>query len=59
MHTAQVGGVDFWIFWIFDLLQLKLDWQKNSKTKVEKAFIFSFMSSYTEMRFWPKKLKSC
>jgi hypothetical protein len=40
-----LGGVDFCIFWIFDLLQRNLDWQKNSKTKVEKAFFFIFMSS--------------
>jgi hypothetical protein len=37
---STLGGVDFWIFWIFYLLQLNLDWQKNSKTKVEKAFFF-------------------
>jgi hypothetical protein len=42
-------------FWIFDLLQLNLDWQKNSKTKVEKAFFFIFMSSYAEMSFWVQK----
>jgi hypothetical protein len=41
---------------MFDLLQLNLDWQKNSKTKVEKAFFFIFKSSYAEMSFLgPKK----
>jgi hypothetical protein len=35
---------------------MNLDWQKNSKTKVEKAFSFIFMSSYPEMSFFgPKK----
>jgi uncharacterized FlgJ-related protein len=29
-----------------------LDWQKNSKAKIEKAFLFIFMSSYAEMGFW-------
>jgi hypothetical protein len=43
----SVGGVDFWIFWIFDLLQLKIDWQKNSKTKVEKLFFFISISLYS------------
>jgi hypothetical protein len=37
------GVVDFWIL---DLLQLNLDWQKDSKTKVEKAFFLIFMSSF-------------
>jgi hypothetical protein len=40
-----VGEVDFWISWIFNFLQLNLDWQKYSKTKVEKAFCFIFISS--------------
>jgi hypothetical protein len=42
-------------FWIFDLLQMNLGWQKNSQTKVEKAFFFIFMSSYAEMNFWGQK----
>jgi hypothetical protein len=28
-----------------------MDWQKNSRTKVEKAFFFIFMSSWPEMSF--------
>jgi hypothetical protein len=45
-------------FWIFNLLQLNLDRQKNSKTKIEKAFFFIFMPSYAEMSFLgPQKLK--
>jgi hypothetical protein len=41
-----------------NFLQLHLDWQKNSKTKVEKAFFFIFISSGAEMGFWgPKKRK--
>jgi hypothetical protein len=31
-NRVSIGGVDFWIFWIFDLLRRNLDWQKNSKT---------------------------
>jgi hypothetical protein len=43
---------------IFDLLQLNLYWQRNSKTKVEKG-CFIFMSSYAEMSFFgPKKVES-
>jgi hypothetical protein len=38
-------------FWIFNFIQLNLNWQKKSKTKVEKAFFFIFMSSYPEMSF--------
>jgi hypothetical protein len=30
------------IFWIFDLLQLTFVWQKNSRTKVEKALFFIY-----------------
>jgi hypothetical protein len=44
------GGSRIWIFWI-----LNLDWQKNSKTKVKKAFFFIFMSSNVEMSFWAQK----
>jgi hypothetical protein len=50
-------GVGGDVFWIFDLLQLNLGWQKNSKAKVEKAFFFIFMSSYAEISFFrPKKV---
>jgi hypothetical protein len=53
MDNCITGVVDFWIF---DLLQLNLDWQKNSETKVEKGCFFIFMSSYAEMSFLgPKK----
>jgi hypothetical protein len=45
-------GVNFLIFWIFNFYQLNLDWQKNSKTKVEEVFFFIFMSSYSEMSFY-------
>jgi hypothetical protein len=48
-----VRGVDFWIF---NLLQLKIDWQNNSKTKVEKVFFFMFMSSHAEMSFSREKI---
>jgi hypothetical protein len=34
-----VGEVDFWIFWIFNFLQLAIYGKKNSKTKVEKVFL--------------------
>jgi hypothetical protein len=33
----------------FHFLQFAIDWQNNSKTKVEKMFFFIFMSSYAEM----------
>jgi hypothetical protein len=43
----------------FPFLQLNLDSQKNSKTKVGKVFLFIFMSSYAKISFWgPKKRKS-
>jgi hypothetical protein len=32
IHSTEC---DYWIFWIFNFLQLNWDWQKNSKTKVE------------------------
>jgi uncharacterized membrane protein YfcA len=41
----------------FSFLQLNLDWRKNSKTKVEKAFFFIFMSSCAEMSFWGSRKK--
>jgi hypothetical protein len=50
-----VEGVDFWNLWIFDLLQLNLDWQKNSKAKLGKAYFCIFMSSYAEMSFFTQK----
>jgi hypothetical protein len=54
-HPWAVGGVDFWIVWIFNFLQQNLD----CKTKVEKSFFFIYMCSYAEMSFWgPKKRKS-
>jgi hypothetical protein len=37
-----VGGVDFWIFWIFDLLQLILDLQNNSNAKVAIGIFLYF-----------------
>jgi hypothetical protein len=38
--------------------EFDLDWQKNSKTNVEKAFFLIFISSYAKMSFWdPKKRK--
>jgi hypothetical protein len=43
--------VDFWIFFIFNILQFAIDWKNNSKTKVEKVFFFIFISSYAEMIF--------
>jgi hypothetical protein len=45
----SIGEVDFWIIWIFNFLQLAIDWTNNSKTKVEKVVFFIFMSSYAEM----------
>jgi hypothetical protein len=42
----------------FNIKQLNLDWQKSSKTKVEKVIFFIFISSYAEINFWgPKKEK--
>jgi hypothetical protein len=55
---CTLGEVDFWIFRIFNVQQLNLDWQRNSKTKVEKAFFLFSMSSCPEMSFLgPKKRK--
>jgi hypothetical protein len=36
-REKSLGGVEFWIFWIFNIQQLNLDWQN---TTVEKAFFF-------------------
>jgi hypothetical protein len=51
--TQGVGEVDFWIF---NSLQFAIDGKNNSKTKVEKVFFFSFMSSYAEMSFLKQKI---
>jgi hypothetical protein len=42
---TKYNEVDFWI------KQLNFDWQMNSKTKVEKAFVFICISSCLVMRF--------
>jgi hypothetical protein len=55
VEICALGEVDFWIFWIFNFLQFAIDWQNNSKTKVEKVVFFIFMSSYAEMSFKNKK----
>jgi hypothetical protein len=39
-----------------NFLQFVVDGKNNSKTKVEKAFFFIFMSSYAEMRFLKQKI---
>jgi hypothetical protein len=51
-----LGEVDFWIFWIFNFLQFAIYGKNNSKTKVERAFFFIFMSSYAEMSFLKPKI---
>jgi hypothetical protein len=38
-------------FLIYNFLQFAIDVENNSKTKVEKVFLFIFMSSYAEMSF--------
>jgi hypothetical protein len=40
----------------YNFLQFAVDGKNNSKTKVEKAFFFIFMSSYAEMRFIKQKI---
>jgi hypothetical protein len=41
-----LGEVDFWIFfWIFNFLQLAIDWQNNSKAKVEKVIFFTAVAN--------------
>jgi hypothetical protein len=46
----MVLGMGEWgQFFNFLDFQLTLDWQKNSKTKVAKAFLFIFRSSCPEM----------
>jgi hypothetical protein len=56
MHYTIQGEVDFWIFWIFNFLQLAIYGKNNSMTKVEKVFFFIFMSSYAEMSFFKPKI---
>jgi hypothetical protein len=38
-------------FLSYNFLQFAIDGKNDSKTKVEKAFFFIFMSSYAEMSF--------
>jgi hypothetical protein len=40
----------------YNFLQFAVDGKNNSKTKVEKAFSFIFMSSYAEMNFLKQKI---
>jgi hypothetical protein len=40
----------------YNFLQCAVDGKNNSKTKVEKAFFFIFMSSYAEMSFLKQKI---
>jgi hypothetical protein len=40
----------------YNFLQLAVDGKNNSKTKVEKAIFFIFISSYAEMRFLKQKI---
>jgi hypothetical protein len=47
-QASPVGEVDFWIF---NFLQFAIDGKNNSKTKVEKVFLFIYMFSYVEMSF--------
>jgi hypothetical protein len=42
-------------FLSYSFLQFTIDGKNNSKTKVEKAFFFTFMSSYAEMSFGGQK----
>jgi hypothetical protein len=51
-----IRGSRFLDFWIFNILQLVIDWHNNSKTQVEKVFFFIFMSSYAEMSFAREKI---
>jgi hypothetical protein len=43
-------------FFSYNFLQFAIDGKSNSKTKVEKVFIFIFMSSYAEMSFLKQKI---
>jgi hypothetical protein len=40
----------------YNFLQFAVDGKNNSKSKVEKAFFFIFMSSYAEMHFLKQKI---
>jgi hypothetical protein len=42
-------------FLSYNFLQFAIDGKNNSKTKVEKVFLFIFMSSYAEMSFLKQK----
>jgi hypothetical protein len=53
-HQYSIGGVHFWKFWIFNILQLNFDWQNNSKTKAEKAFFF-ILKSYELKQLYGSK----
>jgi hypothetical protein len=53
--SCALGDVEFWIFWIFNFLQLAIYGKNNSKTKVEKVVFFIVMSSYAEMSFLNQK----
>jgi hypothetical protein len=58
MIVYHMGSPFLDFFFAFNFYRLNLDWQKNSKTKVEKAF-FIFMPSYAEFGFCaPKEKKS-
>jgi hypothetical protein len=43
-------------FLSYNFLQSAIDGENNSKTKVENAFSFIFMSSFSEMRFYKQKI---
>jgi hypothetical protein len=47
-------GEVFWIFWIFQF-STGLDWQKNSKTKVERRFFYFHVFPAGNGVFGPKK----
>jgi hypothetical protein len=54
LYHYALGGVDFWIFCIFDLLQLNLDSQKTKKVskKGQKYFCSSSRS------IWDQKIRN-
>jgi hypothetical protein len=54
VQNSTLERVEFLTFWIFNIQQLNLDWQKNSKPKVEKLII-NFVSFCLEMNFWAQK----
>jgi hypothetical protein len=49
--ACLIGGVEFWIDFTFNFLQLAIDGNNNFKTKVEKVLFFIFMSSFAKMSF--------